>query len=302
MKNLKPSGPKPVREVMEAVIGFDGGLHVPGVMGKPHLHQEIELNYLPAGSLTYLVGGKVVRVPAGRLAIFWAATPHQVIAVDGVAQFYWFTLPFAWVMQWKLAPGFMEALLHGRFVLDPETVPDDEFALARWHEDIDSKNPERLRIAQLEMESRVRRLFLRSPRADLRRRRASPFASGATAVQAMAEFIARHYTQPLTVAEIVAPTGLHPNYGMTLFRETCGMSILDYLIEHRLFHARRLLATTDMKVLEVAMESGFGSLSRFNEAFSRANGCPPRAYRRSLAGTLDRHARPARSTGTLDRP
>jgi AraC family transcriptional regulator, melibiose operon regulatory protein len=274
--------PKPVKDTTEAVIGFDGGSHEPAVMARPHLHQEIELNYLPAGTLTYLAGGRIVRVPAKRLAIFWAAAPHQVIAVEGAPRFYWFTLPFAWVLQWKLPEGFMEALLHGRFIVDEETAPDDEVALARWHEDLSSKNPERLRIAQLEMEARVRRLLLRSSRtASPRTRKAG---GGATAVQAIAEFIARHYTRPLTVAEIVAPTGLHPNYAMTLFRETCGLSILDYLVEHRLFHARRLLATTDMKVLEVAMESGFGSLSRFNEAFARANGCPPRVYRQRLAG------------------
>jgi AraC-like DNA-binding protein len=283
IKPRRPPKPKPVRDTTEAVIGFDGGSHKPGLMARPHLHQEIELNYLPAGTLTYLAGGRIVRVPAKRLAFFWAAAPHQVIAVEEAPRFYWFTVPFAWVLQWKLAEEFMEALLHGRFIVDEETAPDDEAAFARWHDDLASKHPERLRIAQLEMEARVRRLLLRTSQKVSPRTRKS--GGPATAVQAIAEFIARHYTQPLTVAEIVAPTGLHPNYAMTLFRETCGLSILDYLIEHRLFHARRLLATTDMKVLEVAMESGFGSLSRFNEAFSRANGCPPRAYRRKLSGT-----------------
>lgn len=273
-------GSKPPREAAEAVIGFDGGSHEPAVMARPHLHQEVEINYLPAGTLTYLAGGRIVRVPARRLAVFWAAAPHQVIAVDGAPRFYWFTLPFAWVLQWNLPKGFMEALLHGRFIIDAETVPDDDVALARWHEDLHSKNPERLRIAQLEMEARVRRLLLRRSRTTPPRPRVA--GGRVTAVQTMAEFIARNYTRAVTVAEVVAPSGLHPNYGMTLFRETCGMSILDYLIEHRLFHARRLLATTDLKVVDVATESGFGSLSRFNEAFVRATGCAPRAYRRSL--------------------
>jgi transcriptional regulator GlxA family with amidase domain len=43
-------------------------------------------------------------------------------------------------------------------------------------------------------------------------------------------------------------------------------------LQHRLFHARRLLATTDRKLLDIAMEreSGFGSASRFYESFTRA--------------------------------
>lgn len=47
------------------------------------------------------------------------------------------------------------------------------------------------------------------------------------------------------------------------------MSILESLTEHRLFHARRLLATSSLKILDIAQESGFGSLSRFNQAFTR---------------------------------
>jgi len=34
-----------------------------------------------------------------------------------------------------------------------------------------------------------------------------------------------------------------------------------------------------MKVVDVAFDSGFNSISRFNEAFRRACGCSPRQYR-----------------------
>ncbi len=39
------------------------------------------------------------------------------------------------------------------------------------------------------------------------------------------------------------------------------------------------MATSDTKIVDVAFASGFGSLSRFNEAFRRACGCTPRDYR-----------------------
>jgi AraC-like DNA-binding protein len=40
-----------------------------------------------------------------------------------------------------------------------------------------------------------------------------------------------------------------------------------------------MLITSDAKILEVAMDSGFGSLSRFNAAFRQLCGCSPRSYR-----------------------
>jgi AraC-like DNA-binding protein len=40
-----------------------------------------------------------------------------------------------------------------------------------------------------------------------------------------------------------------------------------------------LLATTDQKIVDIAFQSGFNSISRFNEAFRRGCGCTPRAFR-----------------------
>jgi AraC-like DNA-binding protein len=67
---------------------------------------------------------------------------------------------------------------------------------------------------------------------------------------------------------------------MSLFQKTFGTTLIDYLTHHRISHAERLLATTDEKIVEVAFNSGFSSISRFNEAFRRACGCSPRDYRK----------------------
>jgi AraC-like DNA-binding protein len=44
--------------------------------------------------------------------------------------------------------------------------------------------------------------------------------------------------------------------------------------------------TTDSSVLDVALAAGFQSLSRFNEAFKAACGCPPREYRKAHCGDV----------------
>lgn len=49
----------------------------------------------------------------------------------------------------------------------------------------------------------------------------------------------------------------------------------------RLLIARRLLDETDLRVVDVAMAAGFGSLRRFNDAFRAAFKTTPRAARRS---------------------
>jgi AraC-like DNA-binding protein len=95
----------------------------------------------------------------------------------------------------------------------------------------------------------------------------------------MACFIAQHYTERLTVQEISDFVRLHPNYAMNLFHRTFGTTLIDYLTQHRVSHAQRLLVTTDAKIADIAFHSGFCSISRFNDFFRRRCGCSPREYR-----------------------
>lgn len=96
--------------------------------------------------------------------------------------------------------------------------------------------------------------------------------------------MAERFSEPLTIAEIAAAAGLHPNYAMPLFQRHCGITIRDYLLQHRLTRAQQLMLTSDAKVIDVAMASGFGSVSAFYAAFTRTLGEPPEHYRRRLSG------------------
>ncbi len=95
----------------------------------------------------------------------------------------------------------------------------------------------------------------------------------------MALFIAQHYTERLTAEQISQAARLHPNYAMALFKKALGITLIDCVTQHRVSHAQRLLATTDKKIIEVAMNCGFASLSRFHEAFKKSCGCSPKEYR-----------------------
>ncbi len=57
---------------------------------------------------------------------------------------------------------------------------------------------------------------------------------------------------------------------------------MEHLTFHRIAHAQRLLATTDAKVIDVANESGFPSLSRFYAAFRSVCGQTPNAFRQQV--------------------
>lgn len=256
-------------------------------MRRPDRHNELEINLLRSGTLTYLLGGRRVTVEPGRLTVFWALEPHQIIHFEGEGFYYVATVPFPRFLQWQMPPAFLNQIMAGAVL--KETNGDaarlDEAVFDRWLRDVGSNSREVVDVMMLEMEARLRRLALSYDTAcDRDVEAAAEGASRAdrstSKVEQMAVFVAAHYREPILVREIGEAVGLHPDYAGVLFRETFGVTLSEYLVEHRIAHAQRMLATTSEKVTCIAYASGFGSISRFNAAFKAASGCTPTEYRR----------------------
>lgn len=256
-------------------------------MQRPDHHNEIELNFLETGSVTYLFGGRKTTVGAGRLSVFWAAIPHQIIDYGDETAYFVATIPLPWFLQWRLPDQFVQPLLQGHLIDEPTTdrAESDAQLFGDWEDDLLQKSSNLNTAVLLEMQARLLRLALNMPAgpgAPKRRERVTTVTdAGLNKVERMACFIAQHYMEPLTVQKIAEVVKLHPNYAMNLFQKTFGTTLIHYLTGHRVSHAQRLLATTGRTIADVAFSSGFNSISRFNEAFRRSCGCSPREYRRT---------------------
>jgi AraC family transcriptional regulator, melibiose operon regulatory protein len=269
-----------------APYGFTCERWTPVPMQRADRHNEIELNLLKRGSLTYLLGGNRVTIPAGRLGVFWAALPHQILSATARTEYFVATIPLAWFLQCQFPAPFVDAILHARVVLDPDPQPPggDSEMFARWVQDLAAAHPGRRRVAFLEMEARLLRFALSLPAKPAPP--AAPAGSvlletgGLKRVEQMALFIAQHYRDPITADQIARAAGLHPNYAVALFKKALGLTLIDCVTQHRVSHAQRMLATSDEKVIAVGLNSGFASVSRFHAAFTKACGCSPRDYRK----------------------
>jgi len=260
----------------------------PSPMQRPDHHNEVELNFLKSGSVTYIHGGKKTVVQVGKLSAFWAAIPHQIIDFSHETEFFVATIPLQHFLQWRLPEEFVQPLMRGQFLCEDSTdkASSDTYLFQHWELDLLDDLPRNEKPVILEMQARLTRFALNCPAISesqsVRNHLASVSDSGLNKVEKMACFIAKNYTQKLTVRQVGEHVNLHPNYAMNLFQKTFGTTLINYLTQHRVSHAQRLLSTTDMPITEIALQSGFLSISRFNDAFCRACGCSPREYRSSL--------------------
>lgn len=252
-----------------------------------HRHNELELGVMLKGSLTAIFGRHMAKVVPNHLGVFWANQPHGPVKLGhettGISLF----IPFQWFLNWHLPDHFVNAILHGEVVRDrPQKKPCSDIQLMQHWADMMKKDTEAARrIVLLEIEARLLRL------ADDMSAKLTHTAPAVTEpavnwgkYEQMVALLAEHYLEPLTIDDVVEAVGLHRVYAMRLFKKMSGMTIQQCIVQHRISHAQRLLATTDKKILAVAMESGFNSATPFYTFFHRVVGQTPKKYRQSLRG------------------
>lgn len=250
-------------------------------------HNEIELNFVERGSMVLRHGPNTVTVVPGSTALYWAAIPHQVIAVGPRTEITLLALPLAWFLSWNLPPVISNRLLHGETLIIPEKPRAHLFPppLTRWAEDFATHSAERLKVIELELEAYFLRLATELPtqKAIL----AAPLPAvppekyECAHVQQMVRFMTEHSAEPITVAQIAGEAGLNPEYAMRLFRKRWGITLWDFLLKQRICQAQRLLVLSNAKVVDIAFQCGFGSVSRFYSAFSKQCSCSPLAFRKN---------------------
>jgi AraC-like DNA-binding protein len=103
------------------------------------------------------------------------------------------------------------------------------------------------------------------------------------AVEAALRIEARSH-QTIDLESMAREAGLSTFHFLRLFARVLGVTPHQYLVRSRLRRAARLLADGDRPVTDVAFDVGFGDLSNFVNAFRRAAGISPRAFRKLANG------------------
>jgi transcriptional regulator GlxA family with amidase domain len=99
-------------------------------------------------------------------------------------------------------------------------------------------------------------------------------------MESITRHINTHYLETVTLREIAEAVGLNHRYMMRLFQAHSAMSVWEYVVRLRVSHAQRLLITTNQKITDIALESGFGSVAPFYAAFEKfGGGKTPTAFR-----------------------
>lgn len=92
-------------------------------------------------------------------------------------------------------------------------------------------------------------------------------------------YIDAHYTDDITLDSIAEMTGYSKFYFTRLFKKYANTTFFDYLCYKRIKAAEELLINPSLSITDVAIMSGFPSISTFNRLFKQRKNCTPTEYR-----------------------
>jgi AraC-like DNA-binding protein/DNA gyrase inhibitor GyrI len=93
--------------------------------------------------------------------------------------------------------------------------------------------------------------------------------------------ITTRFRYPLSLANLAADAGLSPYHLHRIFKSDTGQTPADYIARIRIEHAAHMMIVLpDAPLIQIAIESGFGSAATFARAFRRYFGQSASNYRR----------------------
>ncbi|MEM7291248.1 MAG: helix-turn-helix domain-containing protein, partial [Pseudomonadota bacterium] len=241
--------------------------------------------------MVYSFSGQPVHIPQNHFCVFWAAHPHRTIDVlgEGSITNAYVSLEEFWT--WPLPKDFLDQLLSGAVLLAREPLEGDEVLTQRWAQERSYRSEQHSRLHCLELQARLTRMALDGwTVAAAGTRRTSAHRVGGHAIvhfERMLRFIALNSCNAISLEDVASAASVSKNYANTLFKKILGTTVKAHIREIRVYRAKTLLVETDDKILRIAMDCGFRSLSAFYESFQSATGTTPALFRKSLLTTKD---------------
>lgn len=96
------------------------------------------------------------------------------------------------------------------------------------------------------------------------------------------QYVEKHYREPITLATAADLIHVNSFYFSSLFKKKTGQNFKDYVNSVRLRQAVALLLSSDLKLYEIAEQTGFRDVRSLNDVFSKTYGETPAAYRKRI--------------------
>ena len=98
-------------------------------------------------------------------------------------------------------------------------------------------------------------------------------------MERIVSYVEKKYMEKISLAEIAEKEGLTTSYLSHFFKDNLHMNFQTYVNSLRFDHALYLLRKTDMRIIDICLQSGFSDSKYLNKMFQHAYGMTPKEFR-----------------------
>jgi len=253
--------------------------HPTGLMASYHWHEDCEFILILSGTAAIQIGIDTIIVNAGECAFIHPNELHSIHAED-ISNFDFYAIVFnpeLLVTKTDICYHY----LFGTYMLSTHFSPE------MGHESI------------LQNLKAICHLYEKKPFAYELRIKAYLFEifaviyekgnylvnkhrdtdSLAVRFEAVIRYIHENSLTPLTVTELATVSGYSVSHFTRFFKKMTGKTPIEYINRQRIYHAAKLLLSSDLSVLDVSLQSGFTHLGHFINTFKKFMNCTPYQYK-----------------------
>lgn len=256
-----------------------------------HWHNALEIIVPYENEYTVVVDGQAHTFHEGDIWITSPGTLHELIApACGERMILLFDYRLVCNVQ---SMDSLLHLLHPYALITRQEYPDLNKELLVYLEEISREYDNQMPFTEACVYSLMIRFFVSLGRTSFNATAKFPGLSNNKQHEYIEKFmmvcnyITEHCAENLDVNQLADIAGFSRFHFARLFKQFTNVSCYEYLTQQRIAQAERLLTEPNISVTEVAMRSGFNSLSTFNRIFKASKHCTPSEYK-NLNRTLQK--------------
>lgn len=250
-----------------------------------HYHPEFELTYIEKGRGNRLVGDRVTSFKNGDLIFLGSNLPHTWSSIqlpDG-------SLSRAHVVQFKKDFISQQQLTLVEFKNIKSLISRSQRGVSfgmKISNDVKNKLMALTGLNDLEkLMSLYSILDILGKSDDFELITSPHYTSSLSAnnekrLDIVCRYINEHFAEEISLDKVASMSNMTRTSFCRFFKKMTGLSFSDYLNEVRIAHVCTSLLDTHNNITQIALNSGFTSITHFNRMFIRKRGVSPRSFRK----------------------
>ncbi len=243
--------------------------------GRVHWHEAIEILYFTEGRAVTSCNLQEYKVKKGSIVLMNGNELHTGIVSQFNSKFYCF----------QFNPSFVHNLMGDDYIVFQNVINDEDCAklLEALLLAVRGTPTPKKSLEQIRLTSEIFLLLLeRHTKTVLHKDEYRKTFKKMDTFNRIIEYLNGHYTESCTVTALAEQFNMSPSYFAHFFKKNAQKSVIEYINEIRIMHAKIFLEKEDVTIGEIALRTGFYDINYFSRKFKAVTGMSPTEFKKSL--------------------